>query len=55
MKAMSLLVSWNAKNFQIKKVLHMEYGKAVTNWNQQTRINKLDWKYYTKGAPQKTE
>ena len=41
MKAMPLLVSWSAKNFQNKQVLHMEYGKAVANWNQQTRINKL--------------
>ena len=39
MKAMPLLVSWNAKNFQNKQVLHMEYRKAVTNWDQQTLIN----------------
>ena len=41
MKAVPLPVSWSAKNFQNKQVLHMEYGKAATNWNQQTKINKL--------------
>ena len=41
MKAMFLLVSWSAKNFQKRQVLHMEYGKTVTNWDQQTKINTL--------------
>ena len=41
MKSMPRLVSWSAKNFQNKQVLHTEYGKVVTNWNQETRINKL--------------
>ena len=40
-EAFSLLLPQSTKSFKNKWVLQMEYGKALTNQNQETRIRRL--------------